>query len=289
MAISLHLPMIYQKSKEEGKEFYEVLDYYLEMIRRIHLRTYDYLGKLKASINPIGFMEGGFYLGNLGPDDCIEPVIKTWTASFGITALNELQQLHNQHSLVEDNQFAKDTMDHILQKLEQFKKEDGRLYAVYGTPAESLCGTQIQQFRKKYGVIKNVSDRDYVSNSFHCHVSENITGMEKQDIEKELYDKFAGGRIQYVKYPSGYNKLALKTMVRRAMKLGFYEGVNLSLNFCYDCGHTTTSYTETCESCGSHNMETVERMNGYLSYKRINGTTRLNDAKLAEIKDRVSM
>ena len=70
-------------------------------------------------------------------------------------------------------------MEHINQMVEKFKEEDGRLYAIYGTPAENLCGLQVQQFRKKHGVIENVSDRDYVSNSFHCHVSEEISPIEK--------------------------------------------------------------------------------------------------------------
>ena len=94
-AVSLHLPMILAKSREEGRDFYEVLDYYLEMIRGIHQRTYDYLGELRASTNPIACCEGGFYGGHLKPTDKIKPLLKPMTASFGITALNELQQLYN--------------------------------------------------------------------------------------------------------------------------------------------------------------------------------------------------
>ena len=117
-------------------------------------------------------------------------------------------------------------MEHINQMVEKFKEEDGRLYAIYGTPAENLCGLQVQQFRKKHGVIENVSDRDYVSNSFHCHVSEEISPIEKQDKEKRFWDLCNGGKIQYVKYPIDYNMQAFKTLLKRAMRLGFYEGVN---------------------------------------------------------------
>ena len=81
------------------------------------------------------------------------------TASFGITALNELQELYNGKSLVEDGQFALDTLKYINDKVAEFKKEDGILYAIYGTPAESLCGLQIEQFRKQYGIVRNVSAR----------------------------------------------------------------------------------------------------------------------------------
>lgn len=287
-AVSLHLPMIYAKAQKESRDFYEVLDYYLELIRKLHLRTYDYLGEMRASTNPLAYCEGGFYGGHLGIHDKIKPLLASATASFGITALNELQELHNHKSLVEDGRFALEVMEHINEKVAQFKEEDGRLYAMYGTPAESLCGLQVEQFRRKYGIIENVSDRPYVSNSFHCHVSEEITPIEKQDLEGRFWDLMNGGKIQYVKYPIAYNREAVKTLVRRAMGKGFYEGVNLSLAYCDDCGHQELDM-DVCPKCGSKNLTKIDRMNGYLSYSRVKGDTRLNAAKMAEIKDRKSM
>lgn len=287
-AVSLHLPMIYAKAKQESRPFFEVLDYYLELIRQLHIRTYAYLGEMRASTNPLAYCEGGFYGGHLKFHEKIKPLLKTATASFGITALNELQELYNGKSLVEDGQFAIDTLQHINDKIAEYKKADGNLYAIYGTPAESLCGLQITQFRKKYGVIEHVSDRPYVSNSFHCHVTEDITPIEKQDLEKRFWDLSNGGKIQYVKYPIDYNLDAIRILVRRAMKLGFYEGVNLSLAYCDDCGHQELEM-DVCPKCGSKNLTKIERMNGYLSYSRVKGDTRLNDAKMAEIAERKSM
>ena len=287
-AVSLHLPMIYAKAKKESKDFYEVLDYYMDLIRKIHIRTYEYLGELKASINPLAFCEGGFYGGHLGFHDKLKPILKSATASFGITALNELQELYNGKSLVEDGEFALEVMEYINKKVNEFKEQDGYLYAIYGTPAESLCGLQVEQFRKKYGIVENVSDRGYVSNSFHCHVTEKITPTQKQDLEKRFWDLLNGGKIQYVKYPISYNTKAIETLVKRAMKMGFYEGVNLSLAYCDDCGHQELSM-DVCPKCGSKNLTKIDRMNGYLSYSRVKGDTRLNEAKMEEIKDRVSM
>ncbi len=287
-AVSLHLPMILAKARKESRDFYEVLDYYLELIRKIHIRTYEYLGEMKASVNPLAYCEGGFLGGHLKPSDKIKPLLKAATASFGITALNELQELYNGKSLVEDGKFALEVMEYINKKVVQFKEEDGNLYAIYGTPAENLCGLQVQQFRKKYGIVDKVSDRGYVSNSFHCHVAEDITPIEKQDIENRFWNLFNGGKIQYVKYPVSYNTQAIETLVQRAMDMGFYEGVNLSLAYCDDCGHKELSM-DVCPKCGSRNLTKIDRMNGYLSYSRVNGDTRLNDAKMEEIKDRVSM
>ena len=286
--VSLHLPMIYAKSKEEKKDFFTVLEEYLEMIRGIHLKTYAYLGELKASTNPLAYCEGGFYGGHLQHSDKIAPLFDSATASFGITALNELQRLHNRKSLVQDGEFALQTLIHINQVIERFKKEDKRLYAVYATPAENLCGVQAQQFREMYGVIQNVSDKAYVSNGFHCHVTEAISPIQKQDFEKRFWNWCNGGKIQYVKYPIVYNREAMKTLVRRAMQMGFYEGINLSLSYCDSCGHEELE-VEKCPRCGSTEITKIDRMNGYLSYSRIKGDTRLNQAKMQEIKERKSM
>ncbi len=286
--VSLNLPMIYAKADAEKKDFYGVLDYYLEMIRGVHIRTYEYLGNMKASSNPLAYTQGGFYGGHLNYDEKIEPLLKSATASFGYTALNELQNLYNGCSLTEDSDFAYETLLHINRVVERFKEEDGHLYAIYGTPAENLCGLQVKQFRAKYGIIKGVSDREYVSNSFHCHVTEDITPIEKQDYERRFWELSNGGKIQYVKYPIDYNLEAIRILVRRAMAYGYYEGVNLSLSYCDDCGHEELDM-DRCPSCGSTNLTKIERMNGYLSYSRVKGDTRLNHAKMAEISERVSM
>lgn len=287
-AISLHLPMILAKARQENKDFYEVLDYYLEMIRTLHKRTYAFLGEKKASTNPLGFMQGGFLGGHLKADDKILPLLPPMTMSFGITALNELQELYNGKSLVEDSGFALEVMQYINNKVGEFKEKDHILYAIYGTPAESLCGTQVEQFRKKYGIIKGVSDRAYVSNSFHCGVWEDISPIEKQDTEERFWNLFNGGKIQYCRYPISYNKEAIKTLVRRAMDKGFYEGINLSLAYCEECGYEQLDM-DVCPKCGSELITKIDRMNGYLGYTRVHGKTRYNEAKNIEIYERVSM
>ena len=286
--VSLNLPMILAKARKESKDFYEVLDYYLELIRNHHKRTYDYIGELRASVNPVAFCQGGLYGGNLKPEEKIKSILPPMTMSYGITALNELQRLYNGKSIREDGKFALEVMKYINDYTNRIKEEDHILYAIYGTPAESLCGLQVEQFRKIYGLIEYVSDREYISNSFHCHVSEDMSPIEKQDKEGRFWDLFNGGKIQYCRYNLGYNKEAIKTLVLRAMDKGFYEGVNLAMCYCEDCGYQQVEMDQ-CPKCGSTMITKIDRMNGYLGFTRVHGKTRYNKAKNAEIKDRVSM
>lgn len=150
------------------------------------------------------------------------------------------------------------------------------------------CGLQIKQFRKEFGIIEGVSDRPYTTNSFHCGVWEDISPVEKQDIEYPMFHLCNGGNIQYCRYTLGYNTEAIKTLVRRAMDMGFYEGVNLQLDYCEKCGHQFID-SDTCPKCGSDEITRIERMNGYLGYSKVNGRTMYADHKLAEFKDRKSM
>lgn len=286
--VSLNLPMIFAKARHESKDFYEVLNQYLDLIRGLHKRTYDYIGELKASVNPVAFCEGGLYGGNLKPEQKIKSILPPMTMSYGITALNELQRLYNGKSIREDGNFALEVMKYIQEYVDRIKKEDCILYAIYGTPAESLCGLQVEQFRKMYGIVENVSDKPYVSNSFHCHVSEDISPIEKQDKEQRFWNYFNGGKIQYCRYNLGYNTEAIKTLVLRAMDKGFYEGVNLALCYCEDCGYQQVEM-DVCPKCGSSMITKIDRMNGYLGFTRVHGETRYNEAKNAEIADRKSM
>lgn len=163
-----------------------------------------------------------------------------------------------------------------------------RTFVAANVPALTSAGYEIERKGEDY-VIPGVCDREYVSNSFHCNVREDISPIQKQDLENRFWNYCNGGKIQYVRYPLGYNHKAMDTLVTRAMDLGFYEGVNLSLSYCDDCGHQELDLGDTCPHCGSQNLTKVDRMNGYLAFSRVNGESRLNDAKMDEIKDRLSM
>lgn len=285
-AVSLNLPLIWQVSKKEDKGFFYVLKDRMEVIREFFKKRYDAIRHTKACTNPMCFTQGGLYGGNLKPEDEIGSLTEYMTASFGITALNELSILATGKTLKEDSKFASIVVDFINENIEEFKKEDGYLYALYGTPAESLCGTQAKQYREYTG---DNQFGDYFTNSFHLHVSEDVTPFEKQDKEYELFHKCNGGHIQYVRLDNPNNFNAVKTLIERGMSMGFYQGVNFDAAYCEDCGSHSTNVGNTCPHCGSHNLSIISRVCGYLGYSNVNGKSRMNDAKMAEIKDRKSM
>ena len=289
-AISLNFPMIVAKSKEENKEFFDLLTYYLDLSRKIHLRTIEYFSHKKAGINPLAFCEGGAYKGHKKPDEELgREFLRPFTVSFGITALNEATVMYNGKTIYEDkSEFASQVLQYINDYANRRKKEDGVLYAIYGTPAESLCGLQVKQFRKKYGIVKGVSDREYFSNSFHMHVSEDITPIEKQDAEYKCFHLSNGGNIMYNRFTSDSNKEAYVTLIRRAMRMGYYYGCNQSKDYCTKCGSEFMDM-DSCPNCGSNDIVRIERVCGYLGFSRVGDKTRMNDCKLEEIKDRKSM
>lgn len=150
------------------------------------------------------------------------------------------------------------------------------------------CALQVEQFRKKYGVIKGVSDRKYMSNSFHVHVSEDITPMEKMDAEYKCFHLCNGGNIIYNRFGSDYNTEAYVTLIREAMKRGYYYGCNISKNYCCTCGAEFLDNDE-CPKCGSSDLVRISRVCGYLGLERVHGDTRMNEGKRAEIDDRKCM
>ncbi|MGR5365845.1 anaerobic ribonucleoside-triphosphate reductase [Photobacterium damselae] len=288
-AVSLNLPMIYYKSK--GEKFYEDLDHYLEMIRKFHIMRYDAIANNYCSSNPMAFTQGGLLGGNKQPNEKIgHDIVKTFTASFGVTAFNELNILHEGKPLHEsDGKFVNEVLDHINKRINEFKEADGYLYALYGTPAESLCGKQLQQFRKYFGDVAGVTDREYFTNSFHAHVTAQITPFEKQDIEYQYFHKCLGGHIQYVRLTTNSNLDAIAAVVLRGMKMGFYQGINFDLVFCESCGFRPDHDVEHCPKCGSSKIMIISRVCGYIGFLKSGGVTRFNDAKVAEVLDRVSM
>ena len=294
--VSLNLPMIYQKSKVDGRPFFDVLDEYMEIARGIGKKAVNYLKRLKASCDPLAFMEGGFDGGTLGPDDTIEPVLKYSTITFGYGGLHELTMLHSKKRLSEDPSFALETMKHMNENIERYKQEDHLIWAIYGTPGESWLPLACEQFIKKFGKVKGVTDNGFFTNSFHMNVTDDLTPIEKIDKESEFFPLSKGGCISHVRIPQIGPEMreGVISILQHAMELGMYQSVNHAQNRCTDCGchwigddSLPDDENYTCPDCGSQNTIGIRRMNGYLGYsKTLLGRTKFNDGKMNEFRFR---
>lgn len=168
----------------------------------------------------------------------------------------------------------------------EFKSEYHLNFGVYFTPAENLCYTALKAFRKKYGIIPNVSDREFFTNSIHVPVWHNMGPLDKIDIESQLTGYSSAGCITYVELEGAVknNIDALETIVNYAMDHDVpYFAVNVPNDTCLECGYTG-EFNNSCPMCGSHNIQQLRRVTGYLTG---NYKTAFNLGKQAETESRV--
>jgi ribonucleoside-triphosphate reductase len=285
-AVTLNTVRYAIEAKGDMDKYFEIFYDNFQKAREVHKIAFESIRKMKASSNPLFFCEGGCHV-RLNPEDTIEEAIKTFTWSFGYIGLTEASYLMTGKAIHEDNSFAIKVLKFLDNLVEKAKEEDGLLYAIYGTPAESLCKTFRDLDYKKYGKIEGATDRAYYMNSFHVDVKAEINPIRKQRIEDPMFQLSKGGRITYNEFPNTKNFTAVKQMVDNAMNEGKYFGVNVELDSCNDCGAQGEFKDYVCTKCGSHNITMIDRVCGYVSYRKLNGDTRYNDGKFAEVEDRV--
>lgn len=229
--------------------------------------------------------ENGLMLGYDGKT--VESAMKHGTLVIGQLGLAETLQIliGKDHTTEEGMNLAKEIEQLFKDRCAQFKKELHLNIGVYYTPAENLCYTAMKKFKQKYGVIPNVSDRDYFTNSIHVPVWKKVSPFEKIDIESQLTGYSNAGCITYVELDSGAknNLEALETIVNYAMDKDIpYFAINVPNDTCLDCGYTD-EFNDKCPMCGSHNIQQLRRVTGYLTgdYK-----TAFNYGKQKETEDR---
>ncbi|EQB4340933.1 TPA: anaerobic ribonucleoside-triphosphate reductase [Clostridium botulinum] len=285
-AITLNTVRYAIEAKKDEKKYFKLFDENFEKALKVHLYTFDRMKDVKASTNPLFFCEGGCHV-KLKPDETIEKAIRTFTWSFGYIGLTEASYLMTGKHIHEDNSFAIKVLTHLENLVDEAKNKYRLLFAIYGTPAESLCYKFRNLDYEKYGEIKYVTDKEYYMNSFHVDVKAHINPIQKQDIELPMFNISKGGRIHYSEFPNTKNKLAIKQVIDEGMKKGLYQGLNLELDCCDDCYHQGEFKEHKCPKCGSENTTEICRVCGYLGYKKTNKDTRLGSGKFAETEDRV--
>lgn len=285
-AVTMNLPRLALESNGDFDKFVELLYENMDVAVDIHEYTYEKMKKRKASSNPLFFTQGGCYV-KLKPEDTIEEALKVATASFGYIGLTETCQILSGNPLHKSMELGITILKLIKNRINEYSKRYGRLYAMYATPAESLCRRFLEVDRAKFGLVEGVTDKEWYTNSHHIGVEYNLSALDKIDLESELFEIPTGGRIMYTEWPHTDNLEAMESVIDYAMEKGLYFGINLENSVCGDCGAEGEFPDGVCTECGSHNVTTYDRVCGYLGISRQNGDTRYNEGKVNEVRQRV--
>lgn len=222
------------------------------------------------------------------PEEGIKSALKHGTIVIGQLGLAECLQIliGKDHTTSEGMELAKRIEQLFKTRCAEFKQEYKLNFGVYYTPAENLCYTALKKFRKQYGIIPNVSDRDFFTNSMHVPVWKHMSPFEKIDIESQLTGYSSAGCITYVELDASaiHNTKALEQIVNYAMDHDIpYFAINVPSDTCLDCGYQG-EINDKCPICGSTNIQQLRRVTGYLTG---NYTTAFNLGKQDEVRNRV--
>ena len=249
------------------REFMKMLGKKIEDARDMLIERYEWI--CKQSPSSAKFMwENGTMEGYI-KEEGTRSALKHGTLSLGQLGLAETLQIliHTDHTTDKGMELAKRIESLFLKRCKEYKEKYKLNFGVYYTPAENLCFTAMNKFRDKYGIIPNVSDRKYFTNSMHVPVWKEMTPFEKIDIESQLTSYSQAGCITYVELPSTTknNLEALEELVTYAMDKDIpYFAVNLPNDHCENCGYTDEIGGK-CPICGSDNISRLRRVTGYLT------------------------
>ncbi len=284
--VTIIMPTLAMEAGRDVEKFMALLNTKIHEAKDMLLERYEYICSQCADSAKFMY-ENGTMMG-YKPEEGIRSAMKHGTLVIGQIALAETLEI-----LIGKNQCTSEGME-LAKRIEQlfkdrcaeFKQRYHLNFGVYYTPAENLCYTAMKKFKEKYGIIPNVSDREYFTNSIHVPVWEKVSAFEKINIESQLTGYSNAGCITYVELSSAAtgNLEALESLVNYAMDHDIpYFAVNIPNDTCLDCGYTG-EFNDHCPECGSHNIQQLRRVTGYLTG---NYKTAFNYGKQKEVEDRV--
>jgi ribonucleoside-triphosphate reductase len=267
-------------------DFLSLLDTKIHEAKDMLLERFEWI--CSQSPDSAKFMyENGVMEGYI-PKEGIRSALKHGTLGIGQIGLAETLQIliGCDHTTEEGMKLAKRIEKLFFDRCKEFKEEYKLNFGVYFSPSENMCYTSMQKFKEKYGVIKNVSDKDFFTNSIHVPVWTKMTPMQKIDIESQLTGYSSAGCITYIELGGSVknNIDALETIVNYAMDKDVpYFAINIPNDMCTKCGYTD-DIGEKCPICGSTEIRRLRRVTGYLTgdYK-----TAFNKGKQQEVEMRV--
>lgn len=273
------------KEKKLDK-FMRLLSRKIDQTKDSLIERFDWIASQNPKSAPFMWTNGT--MAGYVPEEGIRSALKHGTLAIGQLGLAETLQIliGKNHTTEEGMEVAKRIERLFRKKCADFKEEYKLNFGVYFTPAENLCYTAMKKFKDKYGIIPNVSDRAYFTNSIHVPVWEAMTPFQKIDIESQLTGYSSAGCITYVEVDSKVmnNIDALEEMVIYAMDKDIpYFAVNFPIDNCKECGYSGEIIGDKCPVCGSTKVEHLGRVTGYLS----SDVRRFNYGKQSEFKDRV--
>ena len=290
--VSINLPQIGIVAEGDEEKFWKIFDERLELCKEaLMCRHYALLGT-KADTSPIHWRYGA--IARLGQGEKIDKLLYGGysTISLGYIGLYELTKLMKgvPQTAPEGKEFALKVMQHMKNKTAEWKQETNIGFALYGTPAESLCYKFARIDKERFGTIEDVTDKGYYTNSYHIDVREKIDAFSKLKIESEFQDLSRGGAISYIEIPNMKNNLkALEEVVKFIYDNVQYGEFNTKSDYCHECGFDGEIIINKdneweCPKCGNKDhakMTVVRRTCGYL------GENFWNTGKTKEIKARV--
>ena len=289
--VTIIMPTLAMQAKEKNnsdvvKEFMKLLDTKIYEAKDMLLERFEWI--CSQSPNSAKFMYENNVMAGYVPEEGIRSALKHGTLAVGQIGLAETLQIliGKDHTTEGGMRLAKEIEGLFKQRCDEFKHEYMLNFGVYFTPAENLCYTSMQKFKEKYGIIPNVSDKEFFTNSIHVPVWKEMTPFEKIDIESQLTGYSSAGSITYVELSGSVknNIKALETIVKYAMEKDIpYFAVNVPNDMCADCGYTD-EIGETCPICGGKHIKRLRRVTGYLTGDY---TTAFNKGKQQEVKMRI--
>lgn len=273
--------------------FFDILDKKIHEAKDMLLERFEWI--CAQPPEAASFMYENNIMIGYHPEEGIRSALKHGTLAIGQIGLAETLQIliGKDHTTEYGMNLAKRIEKLFQQRCAEFKKEYHLNFGVYMTPAENLCYTSMKKFKEKYGIIENVSDKDYFTNSIHVPVWKKISPIDKIDIESQLTGYSNAGCITYIELESGIknNLEALETIVNYAMDKDIpYFAVNVPNDQCMDCGYCDEIGTN-CPACGGKNIKRLRRVTGYLTndYKTAFNLGKQQEVEMRERHDQIEV
>ena len=282
--------MSIQDPVERVAKFFKELDRVLEIAARQLCDRFDFQKTALVKQFPLVMSKLWTGADSLGPTDTVEPVINHGTLGIGFIGLAEcLVALTGKHhgESAEAQKLGLRIVSHMRSRANEFSERYNHNFSILATPAEGLSGKFTAKDRKSFGIIPGITDKIYYTNSNHVPVYYHCSPRHKAEIEAPYHELTRGGHIFYVEIDGDatHNPEAIANIVDLMDKYNIgYCSVNHNRNRCMDCGYEDASKDlHECPKCHSHNIDRLQRITGYL----VGTTDRWNNAKLAELNDRI--